>query len=66
MVEMNLCTLALIFFYYIGQPFQSEYVHLEDCRIRPELLHIIVDCGYSSTSLATGFQVAVHCYESVK
>ena len=44
----------------IGAVFQSEYVHLEDCRIRPVFPRISVECGYSNTSLATGFQVAVH------
>ena len=44
----------------LGQPFQSEYKHLEDCRIRPVFPHISVDCDYSNMSLATGFQVAVH------
>ena len=35
-------------------------MHLEDCRIRLVFPRISVDCDYSSTSLATGFQVAVH------
>ena len=35
-------------------------MHLEDCRITPVFPRISVDCDYSSASLATGFQVAVH------
>ena len=52
--------MQVLCYLFLGQPFQSEYVHLEDCRIRPMFPRISVDCDYSSTSLATGFQVAVH------